>query len=70
MAMEYTDKTGGAKGKVRQIKEGTGKGPGMGSGGEVDPTSTPPSNTPATPWDWNTDGQLKPNTPGPGTKSF
>ena len=70
MMTDSTGKVGSAKGKVAQIKEGIGKGPGMGVGGEVDPTSTPPSNTPATPWDWNSDGNLKPNRNLGGTRSF
>jgi hypothetical protein len=64
------DKTGSAKGKIGQIKEGIGKGPGMGVGGEVDPTSKSPANKPATPWDWNSDSNLRPNSPGGNTRSF
>lgn len=64
------DKTGSAKSKIGQIKEGVGKGPGMGVGGEVDPTSKAPANRPATPWDWNSDSNLRPNAPGGNTRSF
>ena len=67
--MTGEDKTGGAKSKIGAIKEGLGKGPGMGVGGEVDPTSTPPKNKPSAPWDWNSDDQLKPNSVS-GSRSF
>ena len=64
------DKTGAAKSDIGKIKEGIGKGPGMGSGGAVDPTSQNPANRPSAPWDWNSDANLKPNKPGGNTKSF
>jgi len=68
MASMSYDKTGSAKQEVSKIKEGIGKGSGY--GGEVDPTKQAPANTPPTPWDWNSDSELKPNRNLGGTKSF
>ncbi len=63
------DKVTTQKANVSKIKEGIGKGPAMGAGGEVDPTSrSAPSKEGVT--GFMSDSELKPNRPGGNTRSF
>ena len=63
------DKVGSAKSSIGKIKTGVGKGPAMGAGGEVDPTS---KGAPVKEGNMGfmSDSELKPNAPGGNTKSF
>lgn len=63
------DKTATAEGNIRKIKEGVGKGPKMGAGGEVDPTTQSATRKEGV-TGFMADDELKPNAPGGNTRSF
>jgi len=65
--MAAQDKVSTGKSNINKIKDGTGKGPGMGVS-ETDPTSQSPKKVSGI-QDFMSDSELKPNSVS-GTKSF